>query len=144
MPFLHGTHPTMDELSSDDSESALAVSVSKALLWLAANNLLYTDLRPPNVMVLSSGGIRLVDYDDMRVVPKLWERVESEGVAAFSPAFALEKRETDFTTKYPGICKALAAGLRVTEERAKKRACVVPAAGDPIGAPGPTGPVSMP
>jgi hypothetical protein len=120
MPFIRGTSPSQGELSSEDGTSRLAVSISKALLWLAAHDLLYTDLRPPNVLVLPSGGVRLVDYDDMRIVPGLGANVESQGVDALTAAFAIGPRgETDFT-RYPGIRAALAADL--SAERGAKRA----------------------
>ena len=122
MPFLHGTSPTQGELASEDGKSPLAVSISRALLWLAANDLLYTDLLPPNVLVLPSGQVRLIDYDDMRIVPGLGALVESQGVAALTAAFADGPgNETDFTRSYPGIRAALAADLDA--ERAAKRAC---------------------
>jgi hypothetical protein len=121
MPFIDGTHPALGELSSEDGESPLAVSLSEALLWLASNDLLYTDLRPPNVLVLPLGQVRLIDYDDMRIVPELGALVESQGVAALTAAFANGPGdETDFT-RYPGIRTALA---HRTAERPAKRTCL--------------------
>jgi hypothetical protein len=139
MSFLVGTHPTRDQLASDVGE--LPVDVAKALFWLAAHDLLYTDLRPPNVIVLESGQGRLIDYDDMRVVPDLGEMVESEGVEAFSRCFNLGKSETDFTVQYPGIRKALVAIL--SAQRAAKRHCAALAAGGSAGASGPLGPAGV-
>ena len=122
MQFIAGTNPTLDELLSENGKSCLAVSISKALLWLAANDLLYTDLRPPNVLVLLSGEFRLIDYDDMRIVPGLGGRVESQGVNALTAAFADGPRnETDFTTVYPCIRKALAEHLTSLEPAKRMR-----------------------
>ena len=121
MPFIRGTNPTVGELSSENGESRLAVSISKALLWLAANDLLYTDLRPPNVLVQLSGQVCLVDYDDMRIVPGLGASVELQGVEALRAAFEIGPgNETDFT-RYTGIRRALAADLAADEVRAKRR-----------------------
>ena len=123
MPFLHGRHPTHDQLSSADAKSPLVAGVAEALLWLAERDLLYTDLRPPNVLLLDgSGEPRLLDYDDMRVVAGLGERLRMEGLCALEAAFTDGPGlETNFT-RYAGICKALEAALSGDSEgRSPKR-----------------------
>ena len=43
--------------------------IVEAVLWLARKwQLLYIDLRPPNVRVCRDGSLRLVDYDDLVVL----------------------------------------------------------------------------
>ena len=51
MPFVRGRHPTLQELPGADEAGPLAVGLAEALAWLASHDLLYTDLRPPNVLV---------------------------------------------------------------------------------------------
>lgn len=51
-------------------DAPLLRAVVKAIVWLATElGILYTDLRGPNVLKGSNGGVRLVDYDDCIVVP---------------------------------------------------------------------------
>ena len=53
---------------------AIVAAVATALAWLAANRILYTDLRGPNVLVRAAEdaedvSVWLVDYDDCVVLP---------------------------------------------------------------------------
>ena len=62
MPWVSGN----DATAADLAELGCAVKpVALAILWLARHGLLYTDLRPPNVRISSSGDVTLVDYDDL-------------------------------------------------------------------------------
>ena len=119
MPFIHGTHPTNDELASPDGTSNLCVSLAAALLWLLGHDLLYTDLRPLNVLVLEEGSVRLIDYDDMRVVAGLGIAVKKDGTVAVTAAFvaAAVAGEKNFVEIYPGIRQAMDASLRAGCER---------------------------
>ena len=55
-----------DATAIDLAERGCAAKpVALAILWLARHGLLYTDLRPPNVRVSSSGDVTLIDYDDL-------------------------------------------------------------------------------
>lgn len=57
----------VSEARSAVFRNAVAMSpIVEAVLWLARTwQLLYIDLRPPNVRVCSDGCLRLVDYDDL-------------------------------------------------------------------------------
>ncbi len=87
-------------------------------MWLVQHDLLYTDLRAPNVLLGGAGegaggggaggsaqpaaqgsisaapakaeaeAAYLVDYDDMRVVPGLWADVFARGTQAIADAFS--------------------------------------------------------
>ena len=128
MPFVHGTSPAEEALCSEDGTSTLAVELAAALLWLAGHDLLYTDLRYPNVLCLPSGDVRLVDYDDMRVVEGLGRDVDTHGVDALTRAFAdfvpagtTMPKEVDFTQKCPGIRTALCGMVREGREAKRRR-----------------------
>jgi hypothetical protein len=59
---------------------SMVLGISKALLWLADYNLLYTasDLQPLNILLLfNAGEARLLDYDDMLVVKGLGARLKA-------------------------------------------------------------------
>ena len=62
---------------------SLLLSVARAIAWLAAQRVIYTDLRAPNVVVDGEGGAWLVDFDDCAVV-----RGPILSVAAFKAAVA--------------------------------------------------------
>ena len=117
MPFLRGRHPTDVELSSPDAANALCVGLAAALAWLLAHDLLYTDLRPPNVLVLEQGEVRLVDYDDMRVVAGLGREVEAGGVTVID----FDSGETNFVRLYPGVRQALVAAIEAGKMRNMRR-----------------------
>jgi hypothetical protein len=144
MPFLRGVHPTLRQLCSEDATDSMVLGISEALLWLADHDLLYTDLRPPNILLLvNSGEARLLDYDDMRVVKGLGARLKAEGVPALENAFSEKPSgdsETNFTS-YPGIRTALAAALSTdTGESSPKRQRIDTASGGGADSPGaPTG-----
>lgn len=57
--------------------SPLLLSVARSIAWLAAQRVIYTDLRAPNVLVDGDGGAWLVDYDDCVVVGEAVESVEA-------------------------------------------------------------------
>ncbi len=56
MPFLAGRNPGSDELVKAAASSPLAQGLAVALVWLAQHDLLYTDLRPPNVVIAGGAG----------------------------------------------------------------------------------------
>ena len=124
MPFILGTHPTDDELASPDGTSNLCVRLAAALLWLLGHDLLYTDLRPPNVLVLDEGSVRLIDYDDMRVVAGLGIAVKNEGTVAVTAAFvaAAVSGEKNFIELCPGIRLAMDAALGASGKQAEDAA----------------------
>ena len=109
MPFVSGSSPTWEALGGVDETSFLAVGLAEALLWLASRDLLYTDLRPPNVLIVDGDKVFLVDYDDMRIVSGLGKELIVRGVEAVVDAFD-RAGEIDFT-RYPGIKGAFAAAL---------------------------------
>jgi hypothetical protein len=122
MPFLHGRHPTQDELSDSNSDSELISSMATALLWLALRDLLYTDLRPPNIFLRDAAGagaaaagkqeVFLVDYDDMRIVPGLGEKLRAgEGLGAIRAAFQEYPGPGVEINFLNGSCKGLEAAL---------------------------------
>ena len=54
-------------LTGDKLPEQHFASVARAVVWLARHGLVYWDVRNPNVMVGTEGGVVLVDYDDCRV-----------------------------------------------------------------------------
>jgi hypothetical protein len=67
------------------SEAAVD-AIAQALVWLLWHDILYVDLRGPNVMVPTSGGSDtraavLIDFDDARHVPGLREQMLAAGDA---------------------------------------------------------------
>ena len=67
MPWVQGTTVSIEELQ-DPAGPALG-AVARAVAWLARQGLLYIDLRPQNVLRCGDGGFRLVDYDDVVILP---------------------------------------------------------------------------
>jgi len=82
MPFLSGRPPSQEALASETVPGGLLASLADALVWLALHDMLYTDLRPPSVIMLADGDARLVDYDGMRVVRGAWGTAGAVGVAS--------------------------------------------------------------
>ena len=61
MPFIHGRHASDVEMVSD----AVLKRIATAVAWLAANKLIYCDVRGLNVIIGERDGhAYLVDYDD--------------------------------------------------------------------------------
>lgn len=121
MPFQHGRNPTLDELYSPSPNDVadLFTPMANALVWLALHDLLYTDLRPPNIVISpdpSRAGRKklcLVDYDDMRVVPGLGDRLRSGGgILALSNAFGAHTNESNFANAlFPALNAAIETAL---------------------------------
>lgn len=65
MPFIEGNPVDVDETMSDED----CTDLHDALAFLALHRLVYTDFRPQNVIRCNQDGrIRLIDYDDMKIV----------------------------------------------------------------------------
>ena len=76
MDFVAGPTVRDDEEMSDDDSSDLA----NALVSLASHGLVYTDFRPQNVIRSTQDNrIRLIDYDDMKLVEPLQPVPASHG-----------------------------------------------------------------
>jgi len=105
--------PTMVYLGKASTCSSARAALADALVWLALHDLLYTDLRPPDIMVLADGSVRLVDYDDMRVVPGLGDSLRSGGgITALSSAFAEDPHDHNFAGKmFPALNAAIESAL---------------------------------
>lgn len=55
MPFIHGgRHPADSELRSLHEDSLVAAALADAVVWLALHDLLYTDFRPPNIIIMTT------------------------------------------------------------------------------------------
>ena len=107
--------------------SPLLLSVARAIAWLAAQRVIYTDLRAPHVVVDGKGGAWLMDYDDCIVVKEAVRSVEAFKAAVSACPGAGE----------PGTFAAyLCAGTEVAFEAALGQAfCEAAAAGwDPSAA----------
>ena len=67
---------TREATALECESMVVRVQVAKAIVFLARNGLIYTDLRPPNIRVTDPTGtgtgtnmlVYLVDYDDMDIV----------------------------------------------------------------------------
>jgi len=81
-PFLTGYAALADAnaLTTANESSPVVIAVAKALAWLLWHDVVYTDMRAPNVMVpkstsaLRAAGLSeavLLDYDDCKHVPGL-------------------------------------------------------------------------
>ena len=65
MPFIDGNPVNVDETMSDED----CTDLHDALAFLAEHGLVYTDFRTQNVIRCDQDGrIRLIDYDDIRMV----------------------------------------------------------------------------
>jgi hypothetical protein len=84
-------------------------SVARAIAWLAAQRVIYTDLRAPNVVIDGDGEAWLVDFDDCVVVG---EAVGS--VAAFKTAVGACPGAGEWGTFAANLC----AGTEVDFEAA--------------------------
>lgn len=76
MPFKQGRHPSLTELWGDPS---VLNPVAEAIAWLLRQGILYTDVRPPNVIVVEGAAaaaappapeVYLIDYDDAVLLPE--------------------------------------------------------------------------
>ena len=84
----YGAHEVLVELPAVEGREATDAEVTEAgpvlcgaaatLAWLAAQGILYCDLRGPNVIVDAAGAAWVIDFDDCEVVPP----VSSEGAFA--------------------------------------------------------------
>lgn len=71
MPFVAGKHlDTFEDLEETDIEH-----LSKGVMYLAEHLLVYTDLRPQNV-IKSKKALYLVDYDDALLVKTAAEAIQ--------------------------------------------------------------------
>ena len=65
MPFLEGR----DAENADFDNTCVVEAIALAVTWLARHNLLFIDLRLPNVRIVENQAV-LIDYDDMLVLPE--------------------------------------------------------------------------
>lgn len=83
--FLDHHTETVTYDITTSTRSKVAAAVADALVWLAWHDLLYTDLRPPNVMLAPAGASPaavLVDLDDTVHAPGLGSDLRAAGTVA--------------------------------------------------------------
>ena len=103
----------LEEAELRRANSPLLRSVARAIAWLAAQRVIYTDLRAPNVVVDGEGGAWLVDYDDCVAVGAAVRSVE-----AFKAAVGMCPGAGELGTFAASLC----AGMEVAFEAALGRA----------------------
>ena len=126
MPFVsNGREARETEL---DEAGDVADKVAEAILWLAHHDMYHSDVRNPNVIVVDADdnkrNVYLVDYDDLRVIPGLGDKLRDEGGANFLSTLHLIDDGSQVSgdtplTKYNGVWQAIE---RQIHDRVSKRA----------------------
>ena len=98
-------------------------SVARAIAWLAAQRVVYTDLRAPNVVVDEDGEAWLVDFDDCVVVGGA-----VGSVAAFKAAVAACPGAREPDTFAASLCAGAEAAFEAALEQAFGEAAAAAAA----------------
>jgi len=65
MEFLDNYRPVIERDLEDESKME---HVARAIVFLARQGLLYTDIKPQNFMISEENDVMLIDYDDMQII----------------------------------------------------------------------------
>ena len=113
--------PGRDAVPADLAVGGCAVMpVARAIAWLARHQLLYVDLRPPNVRIdttATSLRVSLVDYDDVVIVPQALADAAALRVALVEEPHAHFAHAEEAPGALPAVLEEVCAEFQRTQRK---------------------------